>query len=182
MDKILEIDKSWFVWLNSWHTPFWDSFFLLYTNSKSWIPVILLMIFLLFKNYPWKTALTYILLIGAAVGLSDYIASGLFKPYFERLRPCLDFPNEMVTVGNCGGKYSFASSHAANSFALFMGFSLALKNLKWVFWGLLFWAVLMAYSRIYLGVHFPGDVIVGALIGMFSSQLFFYLYQKIVRK
>lgn len=179
MEELLELDKSFFLWLNGFHTPFLDQFFLIYTNSKSWIPVILLMVFLLFKTYPWKEALTYFVIIGVSVGLCDYVASGILKPYFERLRPCHDFAGEMTLVGNCGGQFGFASSHAANSFGLFTGFSLAFRGNKKVFWGLLTWAVLMGYSRIYLGVHHPGDVLVGAIIGMVIPSFMFYIYQKI---
>ena len=181
METLLELDKKIFLWLNSFHSPFWDTFFLIYTNSKSWIPVILFMVFLLFKTFSWRQALTYFVLIAAAVGLGDFMASGILKPGFERLRPCHDFLEEMTLVGNCGGMYGFASSHAANSFGLFSGFSSAFKGNKYVFWLLLVWAILMGYSRIYVGVHHPGDVVVGALIGIVVPKLFFYLYERITR-
>lgn len=178
IEQLLEIDKSIFLWLNSFHSPFWDKFFLIYTNSKSWIPVILLMVVMLFKTFSLRTALIYFVLIGASVGLCDFIASGIMKPNFERLRPCHDFLEEMTLVGNCGGMYGFASSHAANSFGLFSGFSSAFKGNKFVFWGLLIWACLMAYSRVYIGVHHPGDIIVGAFIGIVVPKFFFYIYNK----
>jgi undecaprenyl-diphosphatase len=181
METLLELDKQIFLWLNSHHSPFWDSFFLIYTNSKSWIPVVLLMVFLLFKNFTTRQAIIYFVLIAAAVGLCDYIASGIFKPNFERLRPCHDFLEEMTLVGNCGGMYGFASSHAANSFGIFSGFSSALRGNKYIFWGLLIWAILMGYSRIYLGVHHPGDVVMGAIIGVSVPSFFFYLYNRLIK-
>ncbi|MBX2953184.1 MAG: phosphatase PAP2 family protein [Leadbetterella sp.] len=182
MESLLELDKDVFLWLNGFHSPFWDKFFLIYTNSKSWIPVILFMVFLLFKTFSWRQALIYFVLIAAAVGMCDFIASGILKPNFERLRPCHDFLEEMTLVGNCGGMYGFASSHAANSFGLFSGFSSAFKGNKYVFWLLLAWAILMSYSRIYVGVHHPGDVVVGALIGIVVPKVFFYVYEKIGRR
>ncbi|WP_367914861.1 phosphatase PAP2 family protein [Leadbetterella sp. DM7] len=181
METLLELDKKAFLWLNSFHSPFWDNFFLAYTNSRSWTPVILVMVFLLFKNFSWRQALIYLVLIGAAVGLCDFIASGILKSAFERLRPCHDFPGEMTLVGNCGGMYGFASSHAANSFGLFSGFSRAFKGNRYVFWLLLAWAILMSYSRIYVGVHQPGDVLAGALIGMVVPKVFFDVYERIGR-
>lgn len=179
METLQSIDKSLFLFLNSFHTSITDSFFLTYTNSKSWIPVIVFMVFLLFKKNNWKQALIYFVIIGAGVGISDFVASGIMKPYFARLRPCHEFLEEMILVGKCGGMYGFASSHAANSFALFTGFSLAFKDNKKVFWFLLAWAILMGYSRIYVGVHYPGDVIVGALIGIVFPRLLFKLYNYI---
>ncbi|MCD8538988.1 MAG: phosphatase PAP2 family protein [Leadbetterella sp.] len=170
------------MWLNGFHTPFWDRFFLVYTHSRAWTPVIVIMVILLFRSFPWRKALIYFVLIGAAVGLCDFIASGILKPIFERLRPCHDFLGEMTLVGNCGGMYGFASSHAANSFGLFSGFSGAFKGNKYVFWLLLLWAVLMSYSRIYIGVHHPGDVVAGALIGIAVPKVLFNIYEGITAR
>lgn len=179
---ILELDKILFLKLNSFHSPFWDQFFLIYTNSKSWIPVILLMVVLLFYKFSWQQALIFVLLISAAVGMGDFVASGILKPYFARPRPCHQFPEIMTLVGGCGGLYSFASSHAANSIGLFTAFSLVFKDNKYVYWGLLSWAVLMCYSRIYVGVHFPSDLLVGAAIGIIVPQMFFYIYNKVIQQ
>lgn len=179
MELLLELDKKIFLWLNGFHTPFWDKFFLIYTHSRSWTPVIVIMVILLFRSFSLRQALIFFVLIGAGVGLCDFVASGILKPNFERLRPCHDFLQEMTLVGNCGGMYGFASSHAANSFGLFSGFSSAFKGNKYVFWLLLVWAVLMGYSRIYLGVHHPGDVVVGALIGLVVPKFLFYFYERI---
>lgn len=182
IEKLLEIDKAVFLWLNSFHSPFWDSFFLVYTNSKSWIPVIVLMIYLLFRNFTAKQAFVYLLIAVAAVGACDYIASGIMKPYFARLRPCHDFLDEMTLVGRCGGQFGFVSSHAANAFGVFTAFSLIFKNNKRIFWGLLIWAIIMAYSRIYIGVHHPGDIIMGAIIGLIVPRVFLYIYTRLKPK
>ncbi|ADQ16102.1 phosphatase PAP2 family protein [Leadbetterella byssophila] len=182
MESLLDWDKQLFIFLNGYHTPFWDKFFLIYTNAKSWIPVVLILLVMLFRSFHWKQALVFVALIAIGVGVSDYVASGIMKPNFARLRPCHDYLNEMILVGNCGGKYGFASSHAANAFGIFMGFSLVFSENKRLFWVLLAWATLMGYSRIYVGVHHPGDVIVGALIGILVPQIIFYLYKKIKLK
>jgi undecaprenyl-diphosphatase len=99
------------------------------------------------------------------------------KPGFERLRPCQN-PNlkEWIhLVGGCGGMYGFASSHAANSFALACCLIKIYSSKRWLFWSILIWAIIVSYSRIYVGVHYPGDVITGALIGIFISLLLNYL-------
>ena len=112
-----------------------------------------------------------IVLIIIAIGLSDYITSGIMKPFFERLRPCHnpEISYMVHLVSNCGGKYGFASGHAANSFALASSlFLIYRKQIKYLGWMYL-WASIVAYSRIYVGVHYPFDVITGALIGIVFS-------------
>ena len=111
--------------------------------------------------------------------MTDQFTSGLMKPFFERLRPshepALEGMVHMVS-GYSGGKYGFASSHAANTFGIAMFLSCLLKVEKpWINW-LFLWAALVSYTRIYLGVHYPGDIIVGALIGVAFGWLVFKLY------
>jgi undecaprenyl-diphosphatase len=105
-----------------------------------------------------------------SVGLADRITSGLMKPYFQRLRPCHDplIQHFVHVVGNCGGQYGFVSSHASNSFALvaalFILFKIHKIETKIVLF-LSIWAIIVSYSRIYVGVHYPTDILVGGLIG-----------------
>ncbi len=152
---------------------------LFFSKSKVWIPLYLIIVLYLFKNYEARVALRYVILILITVGLSDFITSGIMKPYFQRLRPCHDFINEMVLVGNCGGKYGFVSSHAANSFALFISiYKIFGKKYFWTYF-LLGWAIIVSYSRIYLGVHFPIDVFFGGLIGILVTTLIFKINKSI---
>ncbi len=103
------------------------------------------------------------------------------KPYFERLRPCHDpiIQHLVHVVGDCGGQYGFVSSHAANSFALLMSVYLMTKkagiSTKILLPFLMFWAIIVSYSRIYVGVHFPTDVVVGALVGVIIPSILFQL-------
>ncbi len=181
IEQILEFDKELFLYLNGFHKPWLDAVMLFFSKSKVWIPLYLIIAFYLFKNFGSKDSLRYIVLILLVVGLSDFIASGIMKPYFQRLRPCHDFLNEMVLVGKCGGKYGFVSSHAANSFALFFSvYKIFGKNHFWTYF-LFVWAIIVSYSRIYLGVHFPIDVFLGGLIGILVSTLIFEINKSITK-
>lgn len=178
MNPILELDKSVFIFLNGFHSPFLDSIMLGITHRLTWIPLYVYIIYLLFENKAISPFWISLFTIVFAAGLSDFITSGLMKPYFMRLRPCHE-PNLMAIihqVGSCGGKYGFASSHAANTFALSFSFLFLNKNshLK-TSYVLIAWAFIVSYSRIYIGVHYPLDILVGALVGIFSAILFNYL-------
>ena len=181
IETILEFDKQLFLFLNGFHRPWLDTLMLFFSKSKVWIPLYLIIVIYLFRNFGLKDGVRFIALIILAVCMSDFITSGIMKPYFQRLRPCHDFLSEMTLVGNCGGKYGFASSHAANSFALF--FSIYRIFGKKHFWTyiLLCWAIIVSYSRIYLGVHFPLDVLFGGLVGILISTFIFKINESITK-
>lgn len=168
LEHIEHIDQQLFLYLNSINSDFWDIIFSWITNKYTWFPLYFLMIGLMAIKNKWKTF--YILLFaGITVGLCDLISVHLFKNVFERYRPChnLDIGYLVHTInGKCGGKFGFISSHATNSFgvAIFAGkilnrqFNFSLKIL-------LPWAAIVAYSRVYVGVHYPSDIVVGSIVG-----------------
>ena len=134
-----------------------------------WIPLYALIIFHLFKNT--KTPFTFLICLLISVGLADFIASGVAKPFFERLRPCHNPSiNEYIDLSHCGGQYGFFSSHSSISFAI-AGFVFFLSRK----WGkvMLIWAISVAYSRVYLCVHYPSDIIMGAITGLVLGYIMF---------
>lgn len=168
IDQLIEWDKQFLIFLNSFHTPWLDPVMLLITKTFFWLPLYAFLIFLMFKNFKREA---WFILIGAAltVLLCDQITSTFMKPYFARLRPSQDptMVGLLHHVDNYkGGLYGFASGHAANTLGTALLVWLTLRPVyRWA-WLIFVWAVLMTYTRIYLGVHFPGDIIVGGSIGL----------------
>lgn len=144
------------------------------SRSSTWIPLYVLLVGLIVWKYRnWKTVLLILLGFGVAVGLADFTTSGIIKPLVCRLRPTHEPALEgMVHLvnGYTGGLYGFCSSHAANTMACGLLFSLLYKN-KYATTGLMIWVALNCYSRMYLGVHYPGDILCGLLIGALLAAL-----------
>ncbi len=179
IDQLIEIDKKILVFLNSFHSPILDPVMLVITQTVFWIPLYAFLIFLLFKNY--KKEAVWILL-GAAITilLTDQITSTIMKPYFARLRPSHDpsIQSLLHIVDNYrGGLYGFSSGHAANTMGVALFVWLNLRTFyRWI--GLIFiWAIIMSYTRIYLGVHYPGDIVVGGTIGIICGWISFKTVQ-----
>lgn len=150
------------------------------TGRIFWVPFILGLLFLAYLRVGWRVVYVFVF-FALAFGLADLVSVKLFKEVFERLRPChnVNITNLVHTVyGHCGGQFGFVSSHAANSFALavFAGL-LFKKKFKFVMPVMLLWAVLVSYSRIYVGVHFPLDIICGGILGSVIACLVYRLFQ-----
>jgi undecaprenyl-diphosphatase len=165
LQHILEWDKELFLFLNGFHNDYWDTIMLLVTRKETWLPFYVILLFYFVKNYRIKAVLI-LLSLAMLITASDQL-SVLLKDTIQRLRPVHE-PSIEHLVHNVlrkGGLYGFVSSHAANSFAIFVFASRIFKNKS--FTVLLFlWAVLVSYSRIYSGVHYPLDIIFGALLGI----------------
>lgn len=167
LDTLIDLDSQLLLFLNSFHTPFLDRFMMLFTGRFIWAPMYALILLLFFKKYNPLRAGVFVVMLVAAIALTDQTCATVLRPIFERLRPSnLNNPlSEFVTVvdGYRGGRYGFPSCHAANSFALAIFLSLVVRRRGFtlVIFG---WAMLNSYSRMYLGVHYPGDILVGATI------------------
>lgn len=173
-------DKDLFKILNGLHVEFFDIVMPWVSNKYVWIPLYALLLFYLIRYSGFK-AWQIVLGIALLIFMSDQIASGILKPWVERLRPCYDpeLEGQVHLLKGCGGRFGFASSHASNSFAVAMFCWILLKDSLKHIWLLFLWAALVAYSRVYLGVHFPGDILVGALIGIVSGLVAHALLKRI---
>ena len=178
MEKLLELDREIFVALNSsFRHPFVDQLMMFLSTTSAWIPLYIFLLYLLVRNYRKQTWLILIA-VALTILLADQITSSIMKPFFERLRPSHE-PSlaEQVFIVNKykGGKFGFASSHAANTFGIATLMWLFLANYRpWI--SLLFiWALFVGYTRIYLGVHYPGDILAGFLVGFVCAWASYFL-------
>lgn len=159
------------------HTEALDPIMAWVTGKKEWIPFYVLIIGVVFYKYRWQ-GFWVMASIGLTILFADKFASGFCKPFFERLRPCHQPELEGLVhiVKSCGGQYGFISSHAANTFGLAM-FLVRLGGKQYRFLYLIFaWAALVSYSRVYVGVHYPGDILIGGITGIFWGWLCYHIY------
>lgn len=186
MESLEALDRSAFLAINGWHAPWADQPMLLVSEMVTWFPLYLFFLFLIQRRFGWNGLWWSIPVIGIMVLCSDKGSVLLFKENVQRLRPChepsLDGLVHLVKEG-CGGLYGFVSSHASNHFAiaLFM-VGVTGGTPRWAIPALLIWAALISYSRVYLGVHYPGDVLVGGLYGAAIGTIFAVLYRKVLRR
>ena len=182
MVSLIEFDIKLFLYLNSFHSDFWDIVMVYISAKATWIPLYLTVLFFFVKKFGIKNALILLLFFLTLIALSDQI-SGIFKHQFLRLRPC--FEPKISTIVHClkkpGGEYGFVSAHAANAFA-FATFSALIFKTKIYTICIILWAAIVAYSRIYLGLHYPGDVICGAISGIIIAYLLNMILLKINNK
>ncbi len=175
LDDIVQWDKALMIQLNNLGVAQWDGFWLAVTNQLSWIPLYLLFIFLIFKYYGWKKGLWLVLMAAALVTFSDQLTV-FIKSTTGRLRPNQDpSVNELLRVLKNNRSFSFVSGHATTSMAVTLMVHLLLKDFTRITWLFFIWPLMFAYSRIYVGVHFPIDVFCGALLGMMLGLLFYRL-------
>lgn len=180
IDQLLQWDQELFLFLNGLNAPFFD--FLMYWISDKyiWVPFYAFLMALIIKSYRIEAILVAVI-IALVVTMTDQSSVKLFKDVFERLRPCHEpaLDGLVHTVrGRCGGQFGFVSSHAANAFGMAVLVTLLLKNhFRWIGWVLLPWAAVVAYSRVYLGVHYPGDIIVGAMLGILCGYMAFFIFR-----
>ncbi|MEN8816451.1 MAG: phosphatase PAP2 family protein [Nonlabens sp.] len=178
MEEIKELDWDATLFLNDWGNDAVDLFFNIITHKFYAIPLYLLVLYVLYKKMGTRNLVIALIAIALLITCSDQLAS-LFKDNFERFRPFREPVLEglISKVGKSGGTYGFYSGHASSAVALatFLWFILKRKN-KNLAITMIGWAVLVAYSRVYLGVHYLGDVLMGAFMGILLGLLFAWLY------
>lgn len=176
IEKLIDFDQRVFIWLNSLGSQTYDGLWLIITKFTSWIPIFAIILYLTFKRLGWKHALLIIGCIALLLTLTDQ-TTNLFKNYFQRLRPGSD-PEivELIRAVIKRKSFSFISGHASNSMAVaFFCYRVLHPYLKYM--GFFFlWPLIFAYSRIYLGLHYPGDILCGYLWGILMASIVIYLY------
>ena len=185
LEQLLQYDKELFLFLNTLGSSPWDGFWMFVTNKFNWTPLYILLLVLSFKHYGPKKTILVLVAVSLLVLSTDQLAN-FFKYGIQRLRPCYDAEVAdlmRLVKDTCGGKYGYFSAHAGNHFAVAFFFTFLLRSkIPYVGVFLMVWASLVAYSRIYIGVHFPLDVLTGALFGLVLGQGFIQLYRYALRK
>jgi undecaprenyl-diphosphatase len=167
IDNLVSIDRDLFLFLNGLHSTWLDPVMLWISNALVWIPFYVVLLYLVYRRYGMR-ALWVLLVVALMIGASDQLAN-LFKDGVHRLRPSQDpaLAGVHIVNGYRGGMYGFYSAHASNTFALAIFLITILhRHFRWIAWLLAPWAFLLSYSRIYLGVHYPGDMAVGMVVGV----------------
>lgn len=188
LHDVMDLDRRLLVWLNSFRAGWLDPVMYYTSQTWFWIPLYLFLVWLVVKDFK-KEWWIPIIGIGVTILIADQITASLMKPFFQRLRPSQE-PSlqgiiQLVTHNGeiyTGGLYGFASSHAANTFGTATFFILVFRSTRsWIKW-LLLWAAGMTYTRIYLGVHYPGDILAGLTVGVLGALVGYKVYQWIKAK
>ena len=185
MENLSRLDSNLFLFLNGLHADWMDGVMIAITHMWVWFPLYLLLIYWNVKQYG-KRCWWVFLAVALVVLCSDQLSAHVCKPLFHRLRPCFntDFQGLIyLPKGMAGGKYGFVSSHAANTFAVAAFLTpIFSKNRAWVGIVLYLWAFISSYSRIYIGYHYPGDILCGAILGILIGLILWKMFQLVIKK
>ena len=189
IEQLLQYDQELFLFLNNLGNSTWDPFWMAYTTKFNWIPFYAILLYLLYKQSDLKSLLLTLLIVAVLVVFTDQVTN-LFKHGIQRMRPCqVDeiLSNMRLVKSGCGGRYGFFSGHASNSMglAIFVGLMLRFR-FPYLIYILILWAFLMAYSRVYVGVHYPLDILTGMIFGGLAGyglyKLNLYLNKRLIAK
>ncbi len=183
MEFLKQIDQELFLFLNGIHSPFWDIVMYWISYKFTWIPLYLTTLGYFIYKQKTKSILSIIIVVSTIV-FADQMSVHLFKDVFLRYRPChnLEIQNMVhILHGHCGGQYGFVSSHSSNAFGFAIITTLIIQNRK-ISIILIIWAIVVSYSRIYLGVHYPSDIFGGAILGTATAIALYSLYKTISKK
>lgn len=175
---------AWFYINTQWVNDFFDLLMPFLRNQWTWAPLYLFLLIFMPLNYGRKGWMWCVLFI-LSFAIGDYLSASIIKPYYLRMRPCNNpYLKDIVhLLVPCGSGYSFPSSHATNHFAMGVFSAMTLgKRHKWVWILALLWAFSIAYAQVYVGVHFPGDVVTGGLLGSITGLVIGKIYQRVYMK
>lgn len=193
LESLQQADQQLILFLNSMHAPFWDHFMWIVTAKLTWVPMYAAILYVLCKNLKPGVCIVTVIAIALTITYADQVCATLIRPLVERWRPSrlengieiLKQNLHLLTKNDGeiyrGGRYGFPSCHAANSFALAFLIMLLFKNRVLTF-TIMVWAILNSYSRIYIGVHYPGDILAGMIVGLSGALIIYYLYRFILNR
>ena len=182
LSMLKAMDTMVFLTVNSHHNAYFDSVMWLVSGKLIWVPMYVSLFFVLLKNYSYKVVFAILLAIGVVILFTDSFTAQIIRPWVCRLRPSnLDNPmSSMVHIvdGYRGGAYGFPSNHASNTWGLAFFITFLFRRYKLTFFFFL-WALLVCYSRLYLGVHYFGDLLIGGLLALAGASTVFYVFRKV---
>ena len=182
LSMLKAMDTMVFLTVNSHHNAYFDSVMWLVSGKLIWVPMYVSLFFVLLKNYSYKVVFAILLAIGVIILFTDSFTAQIIRPWVCRLRPSnLDNPmSSMVHIvdGYRGGAYGFPSNHASNTWGLAFFITFLFRRYKLTFFFFL-WALLVCYSRMYLGVHYFGDLLIGGLLALAGASTVFYVFRKV---
>lgn len=185
MEWLLNFDHETFLTLHHyWRSSWGDVFFDMFSGRFVWIPMYVVMVYVLFRDFKWQQAVVALLAVAATIALTDQIGAQLIRPLVQRPRPS-SVASPVVHLASLTGEmrsataYGFPSCHAANTMALALLFSLFIKR-WWITVFLFLWAIVTCYSRIYLAAHYPGDLLAGSLLGLIIAGAVYLMYRGVV--
>lgn len=183
LETLQQVDQDVFLTLNGISSSFWDHFMWLFTSKLTWVPLYAALLYVIWKNFNLAAFIITVVAVVLIITFADQVCATLIRPAVARMRP--SNPNNPISQfvylvnEKRGGRYGFPSCHAANTFALAFTMMFMLKNiaLNAFFFS---WATINSYSRIYIGVHYPGDLIAGLIVGLIGAFLIYFIYKKVL--
>lgn len=179
LSRLVEMDADLLLAINGWRAEWADYFMFAFSGKWIWVPMYASILYVIVRNLNWKVALGCAVAVALTITFADQACATFIRPLVCRLRPAnLENPlSEFVQIvnGYRGGRYGFPSCHAANTLGLAFFVFYLFRN-RALTWFIMLWAVLTCYSRSYLGVHYPGDLLVGSFVGFVGASLCYWLF------
>nr|WP_302829420.1 phosphatase PAP2 family protein [uncultured Bacteroides sp.] len=179
LSRLVEMDTDLLLAINGWRAEWADYFMYAFSGRWIWVPMYAAIFYVILRNFNWRIALGCVIAVALTITFADQVCATVIRPLVCRLRPTNpENPlSEFVQIVNDyrGGRYGFPSCHAANTFGLAFFIFYLFRN-RALNWFIMLWAIVTCYSRSYLGVHFPGDLLVGAIVGFIGATLCYWLF------
>lgn len=181
LQSLIEIDEQFLLAINGCHNEYFDHFMYLFSDRWIWVPMYGAILYVMIRNFSFRKMIVCLAAMALTITIADQVGASIIRPIVERLRPSNpENPiSEVVHIVNNyrSGRYGFPSCHAANTFGLAF-FVCFLFRQRWLTAFLMFWAVVTCYSRVYLGLHYPGDLLAGMILGLISASIVYLIMRQ----